>query len=112
MGEVIARLHMAGVFSGLGAFSPPGTRPPMLGLAVPDDFILPPGYMSHHQATDDGQRIEAILMFAPDHESFDSALHPTQIPKNRVVPPELAPVGLIPRQIVIPALRDSSNFGQ
>jgi hypothetical protein len=61
------RLHQAGVRTGLGAFNPPGTRPPLIGLAVPEDFALPPGYLRHHQATDDGQRIEAILMFDPDH---------------------------------------------
>jgi hypothetical protein len=65
MAEVITRLNEAGVSTGLGAFSPPGTRPPLIGLAVPEDYALPPGYVRHHQATDDGQRIEAILMFAP-----------------------------------------------
>ncbi len=67
MNEVIDRLHQAGIRTGLGAFNPPGTRPPLIGLAVPEDFVLPPGYLRHHQATDDGQRIEAILMFDPDH---------------------------------------------
>jgi hypothetical protein len=98
--EVIERLHLAGVYGGLGAFSPPGTRPPLVGLAVPEDFTLPPGYVRHYQATDDGQRIEPILMFAPDSES-DPAQRP--MPKDRVVPPELAPPGLPIRRIVIPA---------
>jgi hypothetical protein len=69
IGEVIDRLHQAGVYGGLGAFSPPGTRPPLVGLAVPEDFVLPEGYVRHHQATDDGQSIEAILMFSPDSPS-------------------------------------------
>ena len=103
MNEVIARLNQAGVTTGLGAFSPPGTRPPLIGLAVPEDFVLPPGLVRHHQATDDGQRIEAILMFAPDREFFDSANGPVKIPKDRVVPPELAPPGLPIRRIVVPA---------
>ena len=103
MPEVIERLHQANVHTGLGAFSPPGTRPPMIGLAVPEDFVLPPGYVRHHQATDDGQRIEAILMFAPDVQLFDAEKKPIEIPKNRVVPPELAPPGLPLRRIVIPA---------
>ena len=68
MAEVIDRLHQAGVYGGLGAFSPPGTRPPLVGLAVPEDFVLPEGYVRHYQATDDGQRIEPILMFSPDHQ--------------------------------------------
>ena len=96
MPEVIERLQRAGVYTGLGAFSPPGTRPPLMGLAVPEDFVLPPGMVRHHQATDDGQRIEAILMFAPNVQFAG-------MPLNRVVPPELAPPGLPIRRIVVPA---------
>ena len=102
MGEVIERLNKAGVRSGLGAFSPPGTSPPLVGLAVPADFPLPEGYVRHHQATDDGQAIEAILMFSPDFEFFDAAGRPIPIPENRVVPPEWAPPGLPIRLIEIP----------
>ena len=102
MPEVIERLHERGIHSGLGAFSPPGTRPPTVGLAVPENFELPPGYVRHHQATDDGQRIEAILMFAPDFQLYDAAHQPIPMPKDRVVPPELAPPGLPIRRIVIP----------
>ena len=103
MAEVIERLHQAGEHGGLGAFSPPGTRPPLLGLAVPEDFVLPDGYVRHYQATDDGQRLEAILMFAPDRRLVDASGQPIPIPKDRVVPPELAPPGLPLRRIVIPA---------
>jgi hypothetical protein len=103
MAEVISRLHEAGVFSGLGAFSPPGTRPPLVGLAVPEDFMLPEGYVRHHQATDDGQRIEPILMFSPDYQWVDAAGQAIPLPPDRVVPPELAPPGLAIRRIVIPA---------
>lgn len=103
MAEVINRLHQAGVHTGLGAFSPPGTRPPLVGLAVPEDFELPEGYVRHYQATDDGQRIEPILMFSPDHQFLDAAQRPIAIPQDRVVPPELAPPGLPIRRIVIPA---------
>jgi hypothetical protein len=102
MSEVIDRLHQAGVHSGLGAFSPPGTRPPLVGLAVPEDFVLPPGYVRHYQATDDGQRIEAILMYSPDYQFTDAANQPIVIPKDRVVPPDQAPPGLPIRRIVIP----------
>jgi len=106
MKEVIERLHRAGVYTGLGAFQPPGTRPPLVGLAVPEDFVLPPGYVRHHQATDDGQRIEAILMFAPDHQLRDAQGRPVPLPEDRVVPPELAPPGLPVRRIVIPPPRE------
>lgn len=102
MGEVIQRLHERGIHSGLGAFSPPGTSPPLVGLAVPEDFVLPKGYVRHHQATDDGQRIEAILMFHPDFQMVDASNRPVDMPKNRVVPPELAPAGMPIRRIVIP----------
>ena len=38
MGEVIEGLHRAGIRSGLGAFNPPGTSPPLVGPAV-QEFI-------------------------------------------------------------------------
>ena len=109
MEDVIDSLHKAGVHSGLGAFSPPGTSPPLVGLAVPDDYVLPEGYVRHGQATDDGQRIEPILMFSPDFEFFDSAGLRIQVPRDRVVPPHLAPPGLPLRQIEIPAPRESGS---
>ena len=103
MAEVIARLQQAGITTGLAAFQAPGTRPPLIGLAVPEDFPLPPGYVRHHQATDDGQRIEAILMFAPGLQLYDTAGRPVPMPADRVVPPELAPPGLPIRRITVPA---------
>ena len=103
MAEVIQRLNAAGVYTGLGAFSPPGTRPPLIGLAVPEDFVLPEGYVRHYQATDDGQRIEPILMFSPDYRWYDAAGQPLPLPANRVVPQEMAPPGLPIRRIVVPA---------
>jgi hypothetical protein len=102
MEEVIERLHDAGIRSGLGAFNPPGTSPPMIGLAVPDDYVLPEGYVRHFQATDDGQRIEPILMYSPDFEFFDSAGQRIVIPENRVVPNNMAPPGLVIRPIQLP----------
>lgn len=102
MAEVIARLRAAGVQGGLAAFNPPGTRPPLVGIAVADDVELPPGYVRHHQVTDDGQRIEPILMFAPDHPLL-AAAGPAAAPQDRVVPPALAPAGLPIRHIVVPA---------
>ena len=103
MNEVIERLHAAGVHTGLGAFNPPGTKPVRLGLAVPEDFALPPGYVRHYQATDDGQRVEPILMFAPDYQPRGADGQPVPLPADRVVPPELAPPGLPIRRISVPA---------
>jgi hypothetical protein len=111
MAEVIERLQQAGIQGGLAAFSPPGTRPPLIGLAVPEDFVLPEGYVRHHQATDDGQRIEAILMFAPDRQFLDAAGRPIVVPEDRVVPPDLAPSGLPQRRIVIPPPADAGRPG-
>jgi hypothetical protein len=109
MQEVIEELHKAGIHSGLGAFPPPGTSPPLVGIAVPDDYVLPEGYVRHFQATDDGQRIEPILMYSPDYEFFDAAGRRIEIPADRVVPPELAPPGLPLRPIEIPPPLESGS---
>lgn len=103
MSEVIERLHAAGVRTGLGAFQPPGTRPPMVGLAVPEDFPLPASYVRHYQATDDGQRIEPMLMFSPDVQTIVVNGRRVAVPADRIVTPELAPAGLTVRRIVVPA---------
>ena len=92
--EVIEALQNAGIRTGLGAFNPPGTSPPLEGLAVPDSFDLPKGYVRHHQVTDEGVPIEPILMFSPDFTLYDAQGRPIAMPANRVVPPELAPPGL------------------
>lgn len=103
MTEVIERLRAAGVSGGLAAFNPPGTRPPLVGLAVPEGYALPPGYVRHHQSTDDGQRLEPILMYSPDHPPPDAQGRPLALPADRVVPADAAPPGLPIRQIVVPA---------
>ena len=64
--------------------------------------MLPEGYVRHHQATDDGQAIEPILMYSPDYEFLDAAGQPVAIPADRVVPASHAPAGLPIRQIRIP----------
>lgn len=102
MNQVIEQLHQRGIRTGLGAFNPPGTKPPLVGLAVPEGFELPPGYVRHQQATDDGQAIEPILMFDPDQPPPAAAGRPLSTPAERVVPPELAPPGLVLRRIVLP----------
>ncbi|HET7793387.1 MAG TPA: hypothetical protein VFL64_08380 [Rhizobacter sp.] len=111
MAEVLDRLHRAGVYTGIGAFSPPGTSPPLVGIAVPEDFALPEGYVRHYQTTDDGQAIEPILMYAPDRQFVDGAGRPIEIPKDRVVRPEAAPPGLANRRIVIPAPVEADRPG-
>jgi hypothetical protein len=102
MTEVIQALHDMGDHTGIGAFNPPGTSPPLKGLAVPEDFELPAGYVRHHQVTDEGEPLEAILMFSPDGTFVDASGRAITIPEDRVVPPELAPPGLPIREITIP----------
>ncbi|RDZ28666.1 hypothetical protein [Lysobacter silvisoli] len=100
--QVIEALQQAGVRTGLGAFNPPGTSPPLQGLAVPEGYALPEGYVRHHQVTDEGVPIEPMLMFAPDFVLYDRKGRPIAMPPDRVVPPELAPPGMPLRPIRIP----------
>jgi hypothetical protein len=104
--ELIQALQEAGIHEGLGAFNPPGTQPPMPGLAVPEDFVLPEGFVRHHQVTDAGEPLEPILMFSPDYDFVGADGEPITLPDDRVVPPELAPPGLPIRSINIPAPTD------
>ncbi len=108
--DVIERLHDAGIYSGIGAFNPPGTSPILSGIAVPENYNLPEGYVRHYQATDDGRRVEPILMFSPDYEFFDTDGNPIDIPDDRVVPPELIPDDLNARIISIPESADQQEF--
>lgn len=88
--------------TGIALFPPPGTDPPKVGLVVPEDFELPEGYVRHHQTTDDGVELPAILMFHPDYEWLDENGVPIPLPPDLVVPPELAPPGMPIDRLVIP----------
>ncbi len=92
--------------SGIRAFPPMGTKPVKRGIVVPDDFVLPQGYVRHFQSTDDGQRLPAILMFSPDFVWEDAQGRPVALPEDRVVPPELAPPGLPIEMLEPPAPPD------
>jgi hypothetical protein len=100
--ELIHALREAGETGGIAAFNPPGTSPALPGLAVPEDFVLPPGFVRHHQVSDDGVPIEPILMFTPEHVLYDAQGQVIALPQDLVVPPELAPPGLPIRQVQIP----------
>jgi len=80
--------------TGLMVFPAPGTDPLKKGILVPEDFELPPGYMRHYQATDDGERVPAILMFNPVTPPLDANGQPMKVPEDGIVPPELAPPGM------------------
>jgi hypothetical protein len=88
--------------SGIALFPPPGTKPIKRGLLVPDDFELPPGYVRHYQATDDGERVPAILMFHPDYHPVDAHGEPIALPADRVVPPDMAPPGMPIQMLELP----------
>ena len=86
---------------GIAAFPPPGTKPIKSGILVPEAFELPPGYVRHYQATDDGQRVPAILMFHPDYHPLDEHGAPIPLPADRIVPAGMAPSGM-PIEILQP----------
>jgi hypothetical protein len=100
--DAIPALIAAGETGGITVFPLPGTKPIKRGLLVPDDFELPEGYVRHYQATDDGERVPAILMFHPDYDFVDDRGEPVTVPEDRVVPPELAPRGLPIEMLEVP----------
>jgi hypothetical protein len=98
--------------TGIHVFPPLGTRPKLVGLVVPDDFELPPGYVRHYQSTDDGRRLAPILMFDPVRPPLDEFGEPVDIPPDRIVPPEMAPEGMpiIMLELPEPTGSDSSSL--
>jgi hypothetical protein len=94
---------------GIGVFPPPGTKPVKRGIVVPDDYVLPPGFVRHYQATDDGRLLPPILMFALDAAPVDAGGKPVVVPADRVVPPELAPPGLPIHLLELPPDASSSD---
>ncbi len=91
--------------TGIHLFPRPGTKPIKGGILVPEGYELPPGYVRHFQATDDGEPVGAILMFHPDHRPLDADGRPIPLPADRVVPPELAPPGMPIEMLEAPPVR-------
>ncbi|MFO0592339.1 MAG: hypothetical protein U0441_32640 [Polyangiaceae bacterium] len=87
---------------GIYAFPPPGTKRIKVGLVVPDDFELPPGYVRHYQATDKGEMLAPILMFHPLTPPLDAQGNPVDVPADRVVPADMAPPGLPIEMLRVP----------
>jgi hypothetical protein len=79
---------------GIYAFPPPGTKPPLVGIIVPDDYELPPGYLRHYQSTDDGVALPPILMYNPYSPPLDHTGQPIEVRGDGVVPPVEAPPGM------------------
>lgn len=100
--DYVDKLRASGNGEGLAAFPPKGTNPPKTGLVVPEDFELPEGYVRYYQVTDDGRRLDAILMFSPDYEFVDSSGKPIALPEDGIVPPDMAPPGLPGRMLDVP----------
>lgn len=113
--EVIAGMRAAGETRGLAAIPPSGTNPVKPGLVVPKDFELPEGYIRHYQTTDDGRRLEAILMFSPDYDFVDEHGNRVAVPDDGIVQPDMAPPGMPLRTLDVPASeaprRSSSGSG-
>ena len=100
--EFVQQMRDNGDTRGLAAFPPHGTDPIKIGIVVPENFELPAGYVRYYQTTDDGQRLEAILMFSPDYPWVDAAGKPLVLPEDGVVPAEMAPPGLPLRTLELP----------
>jgi hypothetical protein len=92
--DVIVALREEGIHDGIAAFGLPGSHPPKPGIIVPEEFVLPEGYVRHYQSTDDGQQLPAILMFHPDYEFVTEQGEVVKLPDDLVVPPRMAPPGL------------------
>lgn len=87
---------------GIAVFPPPGTKPILRGYVVPDTFEVPEGYVRHYQTTDRGHQLPPILLFHPDYQLLDPQGQPIQMPKDRVVPPELLPPGMPAQRLDLP----------
>jgi hypothetical protein len=100
--KMLEAAREAGATEGIAAFPPPGTNPIKLGIVVPRDFEVPEGYIRHFQITDDGRRVEPILMFSPDYEFVDANGQPMAIPEDGIVPADMAPAGMPVRNLPMP----------
>jgi len=93
---------------GIAVFPPLGTQPVLSGIIVPDDFELPPGYVRHYQASDDGEPLPAILMYHPRRGPVDASGQPIPVTADRIVPPERAPEGMPIVILELPKARKAS----
>jgi hypothetical protein len=109
--NLIEGLRASGETGGIAAFPPPGTNPVKSGLVVPEDFELPQGYVRHYQVTDDGQRLEPILMFSPDYQFVDDNGQAIALPEDGIVPSDMAPPGLPLRTLELPKAPGTTAAG-
>jgi hypothetical protein len=109
--DLVEGLRASGETGGIAVFPPPGTNPVRTGIVVPEKFELPEGYVRYYQVTDDGRRLEPILMFSPDYEFVGDNGQPITLPKDGIVPPDMAPPGLPVRMLEIPQAPDAPGAG-
>jgi hypothetical protein len=88
--------------TGIELFPPMGTKRARAGIMVPEDFPLPEGFVRHHQVSDSGEQLPAILMVHPDYQILDEKGNPVADRSNPVVPPEYAPEGLPIQMLELP----------
>ncbi len=80
-----------------------GTRRPFrIGVVVPDDYVLPVGYVRHYQMNEDGTPLPPILMYHPDFYSMVDAGIDNLIPNDLIVPGDQLPPGLKPLMLEVP----------
>jgi hypothetical protein len=109
--DLVENLRATGATGGIAVFPPKGTDPIKVGIVVPDDYELPEGYVRYHQVTDDGRRLPPILLFSPDYQFVDADGRAAALPKDGVVPPEMAPPGLPVRMLEIPEAARTAGSG-
>jgi hypothetical protein len=80
-------------------------------VIVPETYELPAGYVRYHQVTDDGKRLDPILMFSPDYEFTDSDGEALVLPEDGIVPADMVPPGLPVRMLEIPKAPEASDRG-
>ena len=80
-------------------------RTHLVGIVVPDDFVLPPGYVRHYQTAhgpDGVQALPPILLYDDVSPPQDATGAPLTMPPDRVVPSDRAPPGLPVKMLEIP----------
>jgi hypothetical protein len=77
-------------------------KPFRIGVVVPDDYVLPPGYVRHYQMNDDGTPLPPILMYHPDFRALVDAGADAFIPSDLIVPGDQLPAGIKPLMLEVP----------
>jgi hypothetical protein len=79
-------------------------KPFRIGVVVPDDYVLPEGYVRHYQVNEDGTPLKPILMYHPDFHPKDKDGSPIPIPDDLIVPGDQLPKGLDAVMLEVPTV--------